>query len=94
MPVRCAALLSCAGLSREGIQSIIIDGEELSGQGIISMPLGECEPSRQDNSLPPPLTVTDKMLLSQHSWMLCATGLLVRGLSYPLVCSPCPTVAP
>jgi hypothetical protein len=80
MPVRCAALLSCAGLSRERTQSIITAREELSGQGIISMPLGVCETSRQDKSKPLPLTVTGRMLLSQHSWSLCAIGLLLRGL--------------
>lgn len=94
MPVRCAALLSCAGLREEVIQSIITSGEELSGQGIISVPPGSCETSRQDNSPPLPLTVTVKMLLSQHPWPQCAVGLLVRGLSYALVHSPDPKAVP
>lgn len=50
MPVRCAALLSCAGLSEKGMQSIIAAGEELSGEGIVSVPQGICKASRQGNS--------------------------------------------
>lgn len=40
MPVRCAALLSYAGLSEEGMKSIIAAGEELSGQCIVWTPVG------------------------------------------------------
>lgn len=82
MPVRCAALLGFAGLSEEGMKSIIAVGEELSGQGIVSMPLGVCKTSRQDNSPPLPLTVTGRMLLSQHPVFYRS---LIKGPSHPPV---------